>query len=50
MITISRLINGERRRWVSLAVVAGSIAVALTLSAVLGAAETVDKGAVQAQK
>jgi len=36
--------------WVSLAVVAGSIAVALALSAVLGAAETVDKGAVQAQK
>src|SRR5438045_9199394 len=36
--------------WVSLVVVAGSIAVALALSAVLGAAETVDKGAVQAQK
>ena len=36
--------------WVSLAVVAGSIAGALALSAVLGAAETVDKGAVQAQK
>jgi tellurite resistance protein TerC len=36
--------------WVSLAVVAGAIAGALALSAILGVAETVDKGAVQAQK